>query len=139
MTTMEKTNGLLSYRDARRASPRCCVYGFPLGEAGQQFIGEKLYPVPSGLSAGERLIESLVRAETIDDHLISACEAVWPWKRLAPEIGYAKGKYYPIIALAASRRPNDELIPQGEDMAKLKAIMAENGFKEEPRWFVLTT
>ncbi|GLB44925.1 hypothetical protein LshimejAT787_1900030 [Lyophyllum shimeji] len=135
--TMGKSNELLSYQDARRARPRCCVYGFPLDDAALVSIGEKLHPIPSDLTGEEHLAAGVAQSEMVHEHLLSACEAVWPWDRLAPVIGYTKGKYYSVIAVAASKRPNDELIPQGEDMEKLKKIMADNGFKDEPRWFVM--
>lgn len=134
---MGKTNELLSYRDARRARPRCCVYGFPLDDAARVSIGDKLHPIPPDLTAAQHLAAGVAQSRTVLQHLLSACQAVWPWHRLAPVIGYTKGEYYSVIAVAASKRPNDELIPQGEDMEKLKRIMAENGFKEEPRWFVM--
>ncbi|KAF8068685.1 hypothetical protein FPV67DRAFT_1760536 [Lyophyllum atratum] len=136
-THSKNTDGLLSYRAAQRASPECCVFGFPLDEAGQKFIGDKLHPIPPGLSGEQLAVQGLVQAQLAHDHLTSECCAVWPRDRLGTVIGYTQGKYYPLIALAACKLPNDKLIPQGEDMAKLKEIMASNGFKDEPRWFVV--
>ena len=43
-----------------------------------------------------------------------------------------------IIAIVRSTRPDDKFIPPLEKVENLKAIFAEQGFDEEPGWFMAT-
>ncbi|KAF5372689.1 hypothetical protein D9615_009876 [Tricholomella constricta] len=127
---------LLTYRESRRFRPGACyVYGFPLDEAGQDALGEKLCPTPP-TSTSTELVKPQNKHLRVLFHLLSQCDAVWPSDRSKWATGTWEGEDYVLIGVAVCRIKNDEHIPKGGDMVKLKAIFAANGFIEEPRWFL---
>ncbi|KAF8060717.1 hypothetical protein FPV67DRAFT_1673566 [Lyophyllum atratum] len=139
VTATEPNGKLLPYRKARGANPPAFVYGFPLDDSGVAYCGEKLRPIPPNLTGLERDKAENIQAGLTFRHLTSACSKAWPAYRVNVESGFKLGKYYTLLALAACTLPEDEFIPKGDDMKRLKEIMAENGFKEDPMWFILTS
>ncbi|GLB41222.1 hypothetical protein LshimejAT787_0904370 [Lyophyllum shimeji] len=136
----EKPGKLLSYRDARRSYAKAYVYGFPLDNAGVEYCGNKIKPIPSDATGDELQNARLKQAEAISKHLVTACAAEWPLPRLRTVLGYREGTIYTLVALAACTRPHlDQFIPPRETLEKLREIMADNGFREEPQWFLMTS
>ncbi|KAF8060716.1 hypothetical protein FPV67DRAFT_1673565 [Lyophyllum atratum] len=136
-TANQPTGKLLSYRQARYANPPAFVYGFPLDDGGLAYCGEKLHPILPNSTAEERREAEGVQDCLTVNHLCEVCSEAWPENRVEIESGSRRGKQYTLLALAACTRASDEFIPKGDDMRKLKAIMVENGFKEEPMWFIM--
>ncbi|KAF5372701.1 hypothetical protein D9615_009850 [Tricholomella constricta] len=127
---------LLTYYEARRFRPdQCYIYGFPLDKAGRHALGEKLYPTPPNTTSTE-FVKPKNRLLDVLCHLLRECDAVWPPQRVDWAVGTWEGEEHMLIGVAVCRVKNDEHIPKGEDMVKLKAVFAANGFTEEPRWFL---
>ncbi|KAF9455345.1 hypothetical protein BDZ94DRAFT_1278361 [Collybia nuda] len=128
----------ITYRQASRIRGSL-VYGFPLNESSLMRCGEKLHPIPPDLTDLEELQEARsIQAKQIFGHLIKICHEVWP-DRPDIRIGLdTKGKHHLLLALLASTKRNDQIIPQGETLEKLINAMAAEGFKKKPDWFTLT-
>ncbi|GLB41218.1 hypothetical protein LshimejAT787_0904330 [Lyophyllum shimeji] len=135
----EQPGKLLAYRQARGAWPPAFVYGFPIDESGLRRCGEKLRPIPPDLAGDELRKARAARCPLVIRHLRALASRLWPPHRVDVERGFTNGKHYTLVALAACTRPNDEFIPHGEEMRRLKEAMANEGLEEEPRWFLLTS
>ncbi|KAF5372661.1 hypothetical protein D9615_009869 [Tricholomella constricta] len=138
---MGNIDKLLSYRQAQHFKIHgCYIYGFPLHKTGR-YIGEEVVTDKFGclVISTERLQAEDAPPFEVPTHLLSECAAVWPAYRLKSATGFTGGEEYVLIAFAACRCQNDEHIPKGEDMAKLKAIFAANDFTEEPQWFTVAS
>ncbi|KAF8063592.1 hypothetical protein FPV67DRAFT_253420 [Lyophyllum atratum] len=134
-----RTSGrLLSYRQARRTRGSL-LYGFPLDEKGSMQCGEKLLPIDPELTGDARETAEVRRFPVIFRYLRTVCDPVWPTDRTEVEVGWTGHEQHTLLALVACTRRNDELIPQGEVLQKLKDIMANEGYEEEPGWFVVLT
>lgn len=70
-------------------------------------------------------------------HIVRLCDDLWSGK-VDVQCGYTQGEHYTVLALVAATRRNNQILPQHETLQKLKDIMASEGFKGMPRWFVLT-
>lgn len=129
---------LISYRQARRTNGSI-FYGFPLDEDGAKQCGNKLAPIDPDLT-GMQLRRALIdQMPLIFRRVRTICDPVWPSDKTHVEVGWTGREQHSLLALVACTRRNDQLIPPAEVMQELKHIMAEEGFKEEPRWFVVWT
>jgi len=130
---MDKTSKLLTYREARRLSPAAFLYGFLLDNDGLLHCGNKVHPLSPDVKDLHRA--TVFQAQKIFDHLIKSCRGVYSGVDVAS--GYRERQQHMLLALVACTRPNsNQFLPDEETMTKLKEIMASNGFKQEPRWFV---
>ena len=68
-------------------------------------------------------------------HILTICKTMWPDK-LQLLSGYSKFHGHRIVlAVTGCTRQNVQLIPHGEGMQKLMALIAEEGFTEGLSWF----
>lgn len=64
------------------------------------------------------------------------CKPLWPEEMTDVVLGSdRRDRMIHVAALVACTSLNDELVPQGEVLQKLKDSMANEGFTEPPRWF----
>lgn len=142
MEQLQRPGKLLTYRAAKRSKTGAFVYGFPIDEASISECIQKIRASSPELTAnsdGKREWQAdVVEAHAVMEHVQEACGTVWPLNRIRT-VGCHnwEGGYVPVVGLVACDRPNEDYIPQGEDLKKLKTIMAGEGFEEGPRWFLL--
>ncbi|KAF5376970.1 hypothetical protein D9615_007237 [Tricholomella constricta] len=121
----------------RSASLKGSVFfGFPLPDKASFECGERLEPIDPALSGTDRQDEINRREYTINKHLRKLCAPVWPDTMVL--VGWGNRRAHIVLGLVACSTgpPDEELLPKEEEMRKLKEIMAEEGFTEEPRWFL---
>ncbi|KAF9455636.1 hypothetical protein BDZ94DRAFT_617550 [Collybia nuda] len=127
----------ITYRQASRTRGSL-VYAFPLHEDSLARCGERLHPIPPDLTDPEDLQEARsFQAELIFDRVIDICHEIWP-DRPDIQIGLdTNGKHHLLLALIASTKRNDRIIPQGKTLENLINAMVAEGFEQKPRWFTL--
>lgn len=126
----------LSYRQASRYTG-ALVYAFPLDIDALYCCGDNISPISPGSTGKENEKARNAQIDKVFNHVVGRCDPLWPGK-VEIQCGYSKGKHYILLALVAATRRNEQIIPQGETLQKLKDIMVEEGFKGVPRWFVFT-
>lgn len=111
-------------------TPESVIYGFPLNAGMEECIRKLAQEMHPQTITGQ--VDRAIK------HVEDTCKSLWPHERTEVILGYDdRHRITNVLALAASRcaSPNDELIPQSDDMQKLRNLLANEGFKEPPMWF----
>lgn len=77
-----------------------------------------------------------VQIDNVFHYVIKRCHPLWPGK-VKILAGYSKGQYSTLLTLVAATGGNDQILPPEETIQELTDIMADDGFKGAPSWFVL--
>ena len=98
-------------------------------------LGDKLGPIPPNATKEERRRGRNKQDCLVYNHLLEITRTVWH-ERLQLLLGHSKRRHCIVLTVIGCTRRNDQLIPQGKAMQKLKDLVVEQGFTEAPSWFL---
>lgn len=134
MTTLDK---LLPAQRARPSrEPKPVVYGFPLATAAIYNCFDKISPLPSDTNEEDRQRLAVNQIIDLCNYLQSQCMDIWPRNKIQFSSAYVNKKRRLVLHFGKCLRRDGSLIPNGDELEQLKEILAKDGFKEEPGWFV---
>ena len=97
---------------------------------------DKHFPIPDDTDEDDYFCAEVVQNMKFAKFLGELCDTAWPVTSGAKvRLAYSKNRRFLMLALIASTRRNDQLVPQDGSLEKVKEIMTKEGFHEEPSWF----
>ncbi|KAF8883551.1 hypothetical protein BD779DRAFT_1539505 [Infundibulicybe gibba] len=132
--------GLITPLHAQKMRPSPLVYGFPITFAPLRAKANTgLFPIPPGLSGDDLWNAKDDQADRTLRHLLgeSAEAARIPFDQVAyvDALAYGTRKQRFLLAIAGCQKPRMDILPQGEDMDRLKELMRSFGITAEPQWY----
>jgi hypothetical protein len=116
--------------------PKPVVYGFPLVTAAIYNCFDKASPLPPDTNEEKRQRLAVTQVIDVYDYLESQCMDIWPRHKIQFSTAYVNKKRTTVLHFGKCLRRDGSLIPNGDQLEQLKEILAKDGFKEEPGWFI---
>ncbi|KAF8957456.1 hypothetical protein BDZ97DRAFT_1846304 [Flammula alnicola] len=120
--------------------PNAALWGFPIDR--KRMLANFDSTVPPNVDDEEELTRLLSDyTMRVLSTLQWKCNQVWYSGIISPKQVYAKGERTgekTIIAIIKSTRREDKFAPPSDKVEELKKVFAEQGFTEEPGWFIAT-
>lgn len=108
------------------------IFGFPIDVLELYESIDRVIPIVGDPNSKEN--DKMYRFDDLREQLLSQCNTIWSTKMKLVHM-YVDGKLTFIVSLVKCSRPDDRLIPNGEQLEKLKEVLRPSGFTQEPRWF----